>query len=160
MKAASSDKEINKHRRQYLTQKEAGCLLVGMILVVDDFVETLDVMRKLLRAKGYPCEVASNAQEALAFIRSHPPEQTLLVVLDCMMPGMSGIDVLKQIRSDPKIEHTSVVLFSAGFNQAYRDEALTLRALAWILKGTEQGFDEICRCYERIGGIASIKPTK
>jgi CheY-like chemotaxis protein len=98
--------------------------------------------------------MAADGPEALAFIRSYPPDQPLLVVLDVMMPGMGGIDVLREIRADPKIEHTPVVMFSAGFNVAYRDEAITLCAAAWILKGTDQGFAEICRQYERVGGVA------
>jgi CheY-like chemotaxis protein len=114
-------------------------------------------MKRLLALDGYPCETASNGQEALAFIRRHPPEQPLLVVLDLMMPGMTGMDVLKEIRSDPKIEHTSVLMYSAGFSVEYRDEAITLRALGWVYKGTEQGFEEIRHCYERIGGVAGKK---
>jgi CheY-like chemotaxis protein len=98
-----------------------------MILVVDDTPDTREVMCKLLCAKGYPCDAVGDGQEALAYIRSHPPERPLLVVLDSMMPGMGGIDVLKEIRADPQIEHTHVVMFSAGFNVAFRDEAITLR---------------------------------
>ena len=131
-----------------------------MILVVDDFADTREVMCHLLAAKGYPCQTASNATEALAFIRNHPPEQPLLVVMDAMMPEMTGVEALRQIRADPKIEHTPVIIFSAGFNVALRDEAITLRASAWILKGTEAGFNEICQWYERVGGVALKKTSE
>ena len=126
-----------------------------MILVVDDYEDSRDAMCRLFTARGYPCQTASDGLEAIAFIRSHPPEQPLLVVMDAMMPNMSGIEALRQIRTDPKIEHTPVIIFSAGFNVALRDEAITLRASAWILKGTDAGFDEICQWYERVGGVKS-----
>jgi CheY-like chemotaxis protein len=127
-----------------------------MILFVDDTGDSREVVCKILRSRGYPCHAVADGPEALACIRAHPPEQPLLVVLDSMMPGMSGIDVLKAIRADSKIADTHVVMFSAGFNLAHRDEAITLRASAWLYKGTDQAFDEICRCYERVGGVAIL----
>jgi len=117
-------------------------------------------MCRILRVCGYPCQWASSGQEALAKIRAHPPEQPLLVVLDEMMPEMSGIEVLRQIRADPRIANTAVVFHSAGFDLAKRDEAMTLGAAAWLLKGGSGATDvarvieTIGNWYQRVGGVS------
>jgi CheY-like chemotaxis protein len=77
-------------------------------------------------------------------------------VLDEMMPEMSGIELLRALRADPRLVATPIVFLSAGFDLAKRDEAMTLGALAWLLKG---GIDvrsvvrEVEAWYERIGGV-------
>ncbi len=129
-----------------------------MILVVDDYLDAAKVLMMLLRHSGYPSEVATGGPGALAYIRAHPPEQPLLVVLDVMMPDMNGIEVLKAIRADAKIAHTAVIFHSAGFDLEHRDEAMTLGALAWFYKGGSGRTDvldvikEMCRLYEHSGG--------
>src|SRR4051812_15604917 len=106
-----------------------------MILVVDDHEDAAEVLVKSLRARGCPAASVPSGPDALAFIRAHPPEQPLLVVLDQMMPDMSGMDALKAIRADPKIAATAVIFYTAGFDTMRRDEAISRGALAWMFKG-------------------------
>jgi CheY-like chemotaxis protein len=133
-----------------------------MILIVDDFKDGAEVLCRLLGRRGYPCEWAASGREGLARIRSHPPEQPLLVVLDEMMPEMGGIDVLRQIRSDPRISHTTVMVYTAAFDEAKRNTAITLGVAAWLLKGGNQGMgvdqvlDTITGWYERAGGVRPV----
>jgi CheY-like chemotaxis protein len=130
-----------------------------MILVVDDFADAATAMVRLLQREGYWAESASGGPEALARIRAHPREQPLLVVLDEMMPDMTGVDVLRAIRNDETIAHTAVVFHTAGFNIEERAAALTLGALAWFLKGGTHGQDvlmlirQIGHIYENGGGV-------
>ena len=127
-----------------------------MILIVDDYADTGRAVCSLLRHQGYPCEWVSGASEALAFIRGHPAEQPLLVVLDEMMPQMTGVDVLRALRADPKTLHTTVILYSAGFDVEKRDAAMALGAVAWLLKGGpefEQAIKSIGHWYEKVGGV-------
>ena len=132
-----------------------------MSLVVDDHSDSAEALMRLLRAKGYPAKTAADGPEALALVRAHPPEQPLLVVLDEMMPAMRGIDVLRAIRADPRTAATPVIFFTAGFDIARRDEAITLEALAWFFKGGTGSSDfemtvkEIILIYERVGGARS-----
>jgi CheY-like chemotaxis protein len=95
---------------------------------------------------------------ALDKIRHHPSDQPLLVVLDEMMPLMSGIDVLKCIRADPAIANTPVIMHTAGLNLSKREMAMTLAAAAWLFKGDEAVLKEIISCYERIGGTKEHTP--
>src|SRR5256885_8692414 len=129
-----------------------------MILIVDDIKDGAEANCRLLRKQGYPCTWIPNGREALAAIRSHPSELPLLVLLDNMMPGMNGIEVLGEIRADPKISQTTVAMYSAGFDVENRDEALTLGAVAWLLKGSSTGgvaelVNTIARWYERVGRV-------
>lgn len=134
-----------------------------MILIVDDFEDGAAAVCRLLSARGYPCAWVPSGPEALARIRAHPPEQPLLVVLDVMMPEMSGMEVLRAIRGEAKIAHTTVIMFTAGFDIAKRDEALTLGAVAWLMKGTADVVSvikSIGEWYERIGGVAGGAPAR
>jgi CheY-like chemotaxis protein len=126
-----------------------------MILVVDDSQDGRDILCRLLGARGYPCESVGSGSEALAFIRHHPAEQPLLVVLDEMMPDMDGIAVLKEIRRDPNLARVTVLMFSAAHNIPLREYATALGASAWLLKGESRAFEKIAQWYERIGGTAS-----
>jgi CheY-like chemotaxis protein len=127
-----------------------------MILIVDDFRDGATAFCAMLKIDGYPCDWVGSGQEAISAIRAQPPEQPLLVVLDEMMPEMSGIELLRVLRADPRLATTPVLFLSAGFDLAKRDEAMTLGALAWLLKG---GIDvrsvvrEVAAWYERIGGV-------
>ena len=133
-----------------------------MILVVDDHGDVGDVLCRVLGKLGYPCHLACSGEEGMAMIRAHPPEQPLLVVMDEMMPNMSGIEVLRAIRKEPKIAGTTVIFYSAGFDIAKREEALILGAAAWLLKGGdyEKTIQTITSWYERVGGVAREKSRR
>jgi CheY-like chemotaxis protein len=133
-----------------------------VILVVDDHRDVGEVLCKVLHRLGYPCQLTCSGPEALAAIRGHPNEQPLLVVMDEMMPNMSGIEVLRAIREDPNTAGTPVLFYSAGFDIAKRDEALTLGAVAWLLKGGDyqKTLETIVNWYERIGGVGRDKELR
>jgi CheY-like chemotaxis protein len=65
------------------------------ILVVDDEDLNREVISRRLRHAGYEVEVASDATDALAIIKDRELE---MVLLDCIMPGMSGLDLLRLLR--------------------------------------------------------------
>jgi class 3 adenylate cyclase/CheY-like chemotaxis protein len=77
------------------------------ILVVDDTPANVKLLVGLLTAKGYATIAASSGEEALAHIGEQPPD---LVLLDIMMPGLSGYDVCRRIRADPSTALLPVVL--------------------------------------------------
>jgi CheY-like chemotaxis protein len=81
------------------------------VLVVDDDVDTCRVLGRLLRARGHAPSCCPNGAVALAHLASHVPA---LVLLDVMMPGLSGIDVLRQIRRDERPTRVAVVLYTAA----------------------------------------------
>jgi class 3 adenylate cyclase len=77
------------------------------ILVVDDTPANVKLLVGLLGAKGYQPVAAASGEEALARIAEQLPD---LVLLDIMMPGLSGYDVCKRLRADPATALLPVVL--------------------------------------------------
>jgi two-component system, OmpR family, alkaline phosphatase synthesis response regulator PhoP len=68
------------------------------------------VIETNLKIAGYEVLTARNGREALEVIRREHPSA---VLLDVMMPEMNGWEALKEIRSDPSIEHTQVIMLTA-----------------------------------------------
>lgn len=80
------------------------------VLVVDDNADSVAILRGFLEARGYGVVAASNGMEALDCVRSAALD---LVLLDVMMPGMSGFDVLAEIRKRPATAGLPVILLTA-----------------------------------------------
>ena len=77
------------------------------ILVVDDTPANIKLLSDLLASKGYQVSAAVNGEEALAKLAAEKPD---LVLLDVMMPGLSGYDVCRRIRADPATALLPVVM--------------------------------------------------
>lgn len=80
------------------------------ILVVDDTPQNVKLLADLLTVKGYAVLTASSGEEALATVTSENPD---LVLLDIMMPGLSGYEVCRRIREDPRTVLLPVVLVTS-----------------------------------------------
>jgi CheY-like chemotaxis protein len=80
------------------------------VLVVDDDPDVLELARQLLGAQGYRVLRADGAFQAMEILQDTRPDA---VVLDLMMPDRTGIDVLEQVRFDPKLADLPVICFSA-----------------------------------------------
>jgi adenylate cyclase len=80
------------------------------ILVVDDTPHNVKLLVDLLSAKGYQVKTATSGPQALLSIAEETPD---LVLLDVIMPEMTGYDVCKQIRADPKTAALPVVLVTS-----------------------------------------------
>jgi chemosensory pili system protein ChpA (sensor histidine kinase/response regulator) len=87
------------------------------ILVADDADEILKSCETLLAAAGYHVLLASDGVEALRLIRDEHPDA---VVLDLLMPRMTGFDVLREIRQDERLKDTIVLAISS----VYKDNIL------------------------------------
>src|SRR5690348_14763239 len=80
------------------------------ILVVDDTPRNVKLLADILAAKGYNVATAASGREALAEIESGPPD---LVLLDVVMPEMSGYELCKTIRANPHTEMLPVIMVTA-----------------------------------------------
>lgn len=83
---------------------------MAKILLVEDDISLRDVYFARLQAEGFELAVASNGEEALAMAVKERPD---LIVLDIMMPRISGFDVLDIVRTTPEIAHTKVIMMTA-----------------------------------------------
>ena len=91
------------------------------ILVIDDEPYILRALSYLLTREGYQVETASNGEEGLARVRELRPP---LVFLDIMMPRMNGYEVCEQIKRDPSLAGTYVIMLSAKGQQVDRERGL------------------------------------
>jgi DNA-binding response OmpR family regulator len=80
------------------------------ILAVDDDATALGALRQILVQKGYDVSTAPNGHDALTALAGAPFD---LVILDVSMPGMTGYDVCRKIRLDPKTQDLPVIFLTA-----------------------------------------------
>lgn len=103
------------------------------ILVVDDNQDIRDLVVHILNADGFHVYSALDGENALAILNSNPVD---LVLLDVMMPGLSGLDVLKEIRagSNKKIHDIPVMMITAKSSTEDIDQALAIGANSYVVK--------------------------
>ena len=118
----------------------SGGTNVSRVLVVDDHPDLCRMMVRLVELAGHPATCAADGQAALDAIRRGPPPS--LVLLDIMMPGMAGWDVLRAVRADPALDCVSVVMCSALGDPDARRRAVALGAQDYLVKG-QFGADDL-----------------
>ncbi len=109
------------------------------IIAIDDNLTNLKLIEKLLEDK-YDIVCFQDAMEALAYLKDH---QADLILSDLMMPGMTGIDLLKQIHSQNL--PIPLIIISAYDNQQYIEQAYYHGALKYIIKpiNPDELFEEV-----------------
>lgn len=101
------------------------------VLIVDDDPQIRKILERLLQSPEYELQVAEDGQAAIEAIASFHPQ---LVILDIMMPGMSGIEVCRQIREQFPEEAIQVLMLSAKDSQSDRRQALEFGADDYVTK--------------------------
>lgn len=114
---------------------------MATILIVDDNPDTCKPLALLLNRIGHKSLCLFSGEEALAFLRRERPD---LVILDVMMPGMDGIEVLRNLRADPTTANLPVVMFSAVADEAFRQHAIQKGANDYWVKASFD-FSELSR---------------
>lgn len=87
------------------------------LLIVDDYLPNANGMRDLLIAAGYSVRVAHNGADALHLVADDAPD---LVLVDVVMPGMSGVELCRELKARPLTRLTPVVLVTASKDRAHR----------------------------------------
>ncbi|HEX6068750.1 MAG TPA: response regulator [Longimicrobiaceae bacterium] len=102
------------------------------ILVVDDEPHIGRIIQMKLERGPYRVSLASDGRQALELLRSEEPVD--LVLLDIMMPFVSGFDVLQEIRRYPHRQSTPVIMLTAKGQETDRTRALELGATDFLTK--------------------------
>ena len=111
-----------------------------MILIVDDHIDTSTALARLLKKCGQQAVAVASGEAALALLKTTRPG---LIVLDMMMPGMHGLEVLRHVRANPALVDVPVIVFSADYNIDTARKAREQGAHEYIVKGTV-GWDHLC----------------
>ncbi len=109
--------------------------MAGRILVVDDVATNRIVMKVKLAAACYTVDQAESGSEALRAARSTKPD---LILLDVLMPDMSGLDVCRALKADPDTADIPVVLITALSDRTAKMEGLEAGADDFLTKPVEE----------------------
>ncbi len=104
---------------------------VQKILVCDDDELLRELLQFRLEAKGFDVVVAGDGREALDSVRKAPPDA---VVLDAMMPGIDGFEVLRRLREDAATRDIPVIMLTARKGERDIVDALRLGASDYLSK--------------------------
>ena len=106
------------------------------ILIADDNLDNLDIFRTRLAVHNYEVLTAVDGEEALSVAREKRPD---LVLLDIMMPKMDGIDVCRQLKADPSLPFTPIIMITAKTGAQDVVTALDAGADEYLTKPVDHG---------------------
>jgi len=109
---------------------------LNLVLIEDDDIDVMNVRRALERAHvTNPLFVAHNGVEGLELLRSDKvPKDRRLVLLDLNMPKMNGIEFLREVRKDPVLRSTPVVVLTTSDDDRDKVQAYDLNVAGYLLK--------------------------
>lgn len=121
----------------------------GKVLVVDDYEANLRGLSQLLRGAGYAVEAAGNGRDALDSIRRERPD---LVLLDVVMPGLSGVDVCRELKRSSETCLVPVILISGAQERETILAGLEAGADDFLIKPIDAG-----ELYARVRSLLRLK---
>lgn len=107
---------------------------LARVLAVEDHPEMGNLMRAALTRARIEATLITTGEEALAVVREQPFD---LILLDIALPGMSGLEVCRQLKAEEVLRHIPVIFVSGQTGKAYHEEARRLGAVDFIEKPFE-----------------------
>ena len=101
------------------------------VLIVDDEPSIVISLEYLMRREGFRTSVASDGEAALAAVAADPPD---LLILDVMLPTLSGFDVCQRLRADPRWRALPILMLTAKGRDTEVARGLELGADAYMTK--------------------------
>ena len=134
---------------------------IHLLLVEDDDLDVMNVHRALSQAPEIASiTVARDGIEALRLLRAGTLAlERLVVLLDLRMPRMSGLDLLKELRSDPRLRRVPSVILTTSDDPQDRDAAFCLGAAGYFVKPAAPGwFRQIMDAMRSYWSVAEFAP--
>lgn len=104
---------------------------MASLLIVEDEADLRETLEYFLASQGFEVRGASRGAEALRIVRSAPPD---LLLLDLMLPDISGSDVCRQLRSEPRTANLPIVILTARGGEGDRIRGLEMGADDYLVK--------------------------
>jgi two-component system, OmpR family, phosphate regulon response regulator PhoB len=101
------------------------------ILIVEDEIDVAELLGHHLRGEGFSVEIVTNGRTAFAAVKTQPPA---LIVLDLMLPEISGLDLCRMIKSNPATRNVPIVMLSARIEEIDRVLGFELGADDYVVK--------------------------
>jgi two-component system, OmpR family, phosphate regulon response regulator PhoB len=102
------------------------------VLIIDDNPEIRSLIHATLGDGFYNIGEAANGEQAFDYLDNHDLPD--IVILDLAMPGISGFDVLSEIKNNPETAHIQVIVLSANASQQTIDQSITMGARTVLAK--------------------------
>ena len=129
---------------------------MAKVLIIDDSEFFRNVYSQGLSAKGFEVDTAPDGKVGLEKALAAPPN---LILLDLVMPGMTGEDVLKEIQKHDTLHGVPIVMLTSISAQLVGKDLLTAGPLAGYLKKEEASVDDVVKRVEEILGAAGAPPA-
>lgn len=120
------------------------------VLIVEDEADAAELFAEMMRVSGFRVRKTSSSSPALTMMTEEKPD---IVLLDIMMPEISGLDILRQMRQDPALANIPVVVVSAKSMPADIRHGMEAGASTYLTKPV--GFLELKEAVERALGSQS-----
>jgi CheY-like chemotaxis protein len=127
------------------------------ILIIEDDQIVANVYRNKLAVEGYKAEVSPDGESGLKVMRTFKPD---LIILDLMLPGISGVDVMKEIRAEPDFAKVPVIVFSNTYMTNLIQEAWRAGANKCLSKSNCTPKDVIDVVRHTIGDSGAMSPAQ
>lgn len=101
------------------------------ILAVDDELDVVLIVKTALQTEGFEVETANNGPDALMLAKEHIPD---LILLDVMMPGMTGFEVLRALKQNEKTAQIPVIMLTGVSERSKIVEAIGSGTSYYIIK--------------------------
>ena len=125
--------------------------MAAKVLLVEDDANLRDIYFARFQAEGYDLSVAANGEEALAMTVKVKPD---LMILDVMMPRISGFDVLDIVRSTPDTAGTKVIMMTALSEESDRSRGRALGVDEYLVK-SQVTLEDVVATAKRVLGTAT-----
>lgn len=132
---------------------------VNILLVEDDAIDVMNVRRAFARGRvTNPLWIAVDGVEALALLRGGTiPAARRMVLLDLNLPRMNGIEFIRELRKDPSLASTVVVVLTTSNAERDKFEAFRLNVAGYLLKPVVFAeFVELMASLNRYWSLAEI----
>ena len=101
------------------------------VLVIEDEADLADVLRYNFERQGYVCKCVHDGRDALTEVARHPPD---VVILDRLLPGLSGDELISRLRQDPKTAAMPILLLTAKAEESDELVGFALGADDYVTK--------------------------
>ena len=106
----------------------------GSILIIDDTLNNLTLLERILSKKGYELRLASSGQRGLEAVELTQPD---LILLDIMMPGIDGYEVCSRLKASDRTRGIPIIFLSALVEVSYKVKAFKAGGVDYIIKPFE-----------------------
>ena len=117
------------------------------VMIIEDEADAAELFAEMMRVSGFRVLKTSSSAPAIRMMTDEKPD---LVLLDIMMPGLSGLDILREMREDPALASIPVVIISAKAMPADIRHAMEAGASSYLTKPV--GFLELKQAVENALG--------